>query len=533
MQTLLLPAAIVASAFLIAFLALVGFATFEARRKRTRRVVGAEDRSATIFVFDDEILVDATPTAREFLETAPAEGSDWARFSRLLAPDFPDLARRVGELAELGEMEFVSRSEDRHIRAQWEDGLAWFTFDAQQAAVATASGEEVVIAMRQELTSLRDITEHAPFPQWKESPSGEIVWANRAYLDLAALASDRGPEVWPPAPIFDLPTGKADTESDDEVSTERLAISLPDEDTRRWFDIWRATRPDGSRVCTASPVDALVQAETSLREFVTTLTKTFAALPIGLVIFDRARALTMFNPALIDLTGLPASFLVSRPSLASFLDKLRDARMIPEPRDYKSWRQQIADLVRAAEHGDYEETWALPTGQTYRVTGRPHPDGALALLFEDISSEVTLTRRFRTEIEISQTVLDALPSAIAVFTASGVLATANTPYARLWGRDPSTTLAEVSLDEALAGWREACAPTPLWAEIRKFATRTGPRTAWTGSALLKDGRALSCHVAPLAQGATMVAFSLEGAPGLEERHTSETSSSDKTGVLAG
>ena len=62
--------------------------------------------------------------------------------------------------------------------------------------------------------------------------------------------------------------------------------------------------------------------------------------------------------------------------------------MMPEPKDYRSWRQQMSDLEAAAQNGTYEETWALPTGQTYRVTGRPHPDGAVALLFEDISAEV-------------------------------------------------------------------------------------------------------------------------------------------------
>ena len=66
------------------------------------------------------------------------------------------------------------------------------------------------------------------------------------------------------------------------------------------------------------PADRLVKAETSLQEFVTTLTKTFAALPIGLVIFDRARELALFNPALMDLTLLPASFLISKPSLSPF-----------------------------------------------------------------------------------------------------------------------------------------------------------------------------------------------------------------------
>jgi len=48
----------------------------------------------------------------------------------------------------------------------------------------------------------------------------------------------------------------------------------------------------------------------------------------------------LFNPALLDLTGLPAEFLAMRPSLLSVLDAMHDRNMIPEPKDYRSWRRQ-------------------------------------------------------------------------------------------------------------------------------------------------------------------------------------------------
>ncbi|MDQ7070109.1 MAG: hypothetical protein Q9M48_05105 [Rhodobacterales bacterium] len=52
-----------------------------------------------------------------------------------------------------------------------------------------------------------------------------------------------------------------------------------------------------------------------------------------------------------------------RPNLLSFFDRLRDNRMMPEPKNYSSWREQIADLVAAATDGRYFETWTLePTG---------------------------------------------------------------------------------------------------------------------------------------------------------------------------
>ena len=180
-----------------------------------------------------------------------------------------------------------------------------------------------------------------------------------------------------------------------------------------------------------------MRAEQSQREFLQTLTKTLADLPAGLAIFDRERQLQLFNPALLDLTGLAAGFPATRLSLYSVLDQLRELRMIPEPRDYRSWRRQISTLETAAAAGHHVETWSLPGGRTYRVTGRPHPGGAIAFLFEDITSEITLTRKFRAELTLGAQVMDALDQALIVFNAVGQVVLTNKAYENMGTRGMS------------------------------------------------------------------------------------------------
>src|SRR5699024_6571367 len=136
------------------------------------------------------------------------------------------------------------------------------------------------------------------------------------------------------------------------------------DDPVRWFDCHLRPASEG-RMVFAVTADSTVRAERSLREFVQKLTKTFADLPVGLAIFDRQRNLQLFNPALIDLTGVATGFLTARPTLYAFLDRLREARMMPEPKDYPSWRNKIISLEAAAASGHHVETWTLPGGQTY------------------------------------------------------------------------------------------------------------------------------------------------------------------------
>ena len=166
-------------------------------------------------------------------------------------------------------------------------------------------------------------------------------------------------------------------------------------------------------------VDGLIAAETAQRKFVQTLAKTFAQLSTGLAIFDRNRRLVLFNPALIDLTSLPPHFLSAQPNLQSFFDRLRDNRIMPEPKDYSSWRRQIADLVVKSSDGRYQETWRLPNGLTYRIVGRPHPDGAIAILIEDISVEVSLTQRFKGQLELRNIAMEAMEDALVCFNPMG------------------------------------------------------------------------------------------------------------------
>jgi PAS domain-containing protein len=326
-----------------------------------------------------------------------------------------------------------------------------------------------------------------------------VIWANHAYLIRAVELLPEGEDLsWPLPKLFDQPAPSA--------RLPRLKLMMPS--GPEWFDLVRM--PSGEEtLCYALAADKAVQAETALREFMQTLTKTFADLPIGLAIFDRSRALQMFNPALADLTTLPPEMLIARPTLNAFLDAMRARSMIPEPRDYRSWRKQLARLEEEASMGIFEETWSLPGGQTYRVIGRPHPNGALAFMFEDISNEMLRTRRYRADVELGQSVIDAVEDAVAVFSQGGQLVMSNHAYAQLWQHDPQVLLSEASISTLSAWWRDHAAPTLLWDDAADYVTSAGDREPWEGDARLLDGRLVSCRFRPLTGSATLVTFRVQ------------------------
>lgn len=495
----------VVTSLLVASSALIFIAAWQSHNDPARPSIFQETLSRVVFLLDGERLVDASPAARALLP----EGDDGRARSRLIArfgAEFPDLAKHLDNLPRLGQVHLSSRptgSADLVLKAEHVSGLSRLTIETGQASAAAGKGDAATAAaLHQEVMTQRAVLSSSPVLTWREAPDGSVTWANHAYLIRAVELLPDGDDLsWPLPKLFDKPEGA-------NSRLPRLKLQMPS--GPEWFDLVRMPQGEDT-LCYALAADKAVQAETALREFMQTLTKTFADLPIGLAIFDRSRCLQMFNPALADLTTLPPDLLIGRPTLNAFLDAMRAKAMIPEPRDYRSWRKQLARVEEEATMGLFEETWSLPGGQTYRVIGRPHPNGALAFMFEDISNEMSRTRRYRADVELGQSVIDAVEDAVAVFSQGGQLVMSNHAYAHLWQHDPQVLLSEASIGTLCSWWRDHAAPTLLWDDAVDYVTSAGDRTPWEGEVRHVDGRLVTCRFRPLTGGATLIIFRTQAA----------------------
>ncbi len=455
---------------------------------------GGEPGNPVVFLFDDKGLIDASAGAMRFLG-GPPETMDWPRLRRLLMhryPGFPETADQVRDAGRFLVPELDSTTGSGAL-CEWIDGITRVEL-CEPAHIPDADAP--VQAPDSDISRLA--MDAAPYPVWRLNAAGQVRWHNTAYADL--VAKIKGSESEMSAPLFkQLPNTKGT------ARRGRVAVDPPTAGKKLWFDVTVIENGD-CRLCYAVDVNAVVDAEIAQRNFVQTLAKTFAQLSIGLAIFDRNRQLALFNPALIDLTALPADFLSGRPNLFSFFDRLRDRNMMPEPKNYESWRERMSDLAQAASEGHYQETWSLPSGSVYSVSGRPHPDGAVAFLFEDITAEITLTRRFRSELELGQSVMDTLDDGIAVFSPDGTLAFSNAAYNQMWAVDPDASFAKVTVVDATRVWQEKCMATPLWGEIRDFVNNRETRSEWWAAVRRRDGRAIDCTIHPIPNGATAIRF---------------------------
>lgn len=371
--------------------------------------------------------------------------------------------------------------------------LAALVFVGFQVAMGRTSNPTTSTPTSASLDVVLDAAESAPFPIWHTGPKGTIRWRNRAYQALARqIESDDT--------LFEVSTCASDN-----AAPVRVSLSPGKDASPMWFDV--VTQPlNSGHIHFASDVKEVVNAENAQRNFVQVLAKTFAHLSTGLAIFDRNRQLVLFNPALIDLTSLPADFLIARPSLFSLFDHLRNTGIMPEPKDYASWRDRVSDVVAQASKDKFSETWHLPSGRTFRVDGHPHPDGAIAFMIEDISAEIQLERQFRADLKISHSALDRLCDCIAIFGAGGKLEHCNDTMRAFLHLPDDTPYDRLSVQDVTRICQSKCSPTPIWGDVRDFVTGFGERETWSAEFVTLNKQIYELQIAPLAAGSTMMAL---------------------------
>ncbi|UWQ99514.1 PAS-domain containing protein [Rhodobacteraceae bacterium S2214] len=467
------------------------------------------DNIVPTFLFDGNELRDATPDAQMLIKDVPPHMNERESMLHILSARFPTLNTVMDRIGR-NEVHTLTATDDSAISLEVTeiDGLI------QVKLIGTCTQDSLTIsaiaaqdAMLDELTMLRNIADKSPHMVWQQDSDGQLNWANQAYLDLCDLISDdqnKSVKSWPSEPAF--PDLHHDMTADDHVS-RRKSIDIPAKNGEAWFDI--TTFKNGNDALHfASNANKAVLAEQEKRKAVQMFGRIFAQLSTGLATFDANHRLTMFNPALIEMTNLAPEFLSSKPSMQMFLDSLREARLLPEPKDYVKWREQFPLNDSSTKRTAYCENWEIADGQTFKVIGQPARDGSYAFFFEDITAEISMTRRFRSDLETGQGVMDALPDAIAVFSANGTLVTTNKAYADLWDVDYDTTVRVHDLRAEMMMWQSHCAAAPIWGELRDFIGKSGHRKLWTDRAILDDGRQFTCKAQPIAGGKTMISFSV-------------------------
>lgn len=454
------------------------------------------------FVFRNGYLLDHSNNVGFLLPDPVDRMTAWADLQKCLRHISPDLGPALRDLAAQGTAFRVDGpfGEDRFVVCGHRDGedlnVTVSASTTEQTAVRIDKGS--LDALAAERDTLARATETSPALSWAIDATGHVVWSNAAYRTLIDRCA--GPDAargWPLRRLF--------PDSDAPLSGRTRRKCLTSDGTEVWYDVTLSPPDiDGLSHGHAISLDAVIRAEDSLRAFIQTLTKSFAALPTGLAIFDKTERLVLFNPALLDMTGLDGAWLLRHPRLTEVFEALRDRQKIPEPPEYEAWIGRLA--TKASDVAlPHVENWTLADGTNHRLTAQIQSDGATTLLLEDVSASVLVEHRSRRDHAMLTQMLDMADAGVVAFDATGKRTVTNATAQALWFDGTSSIPLPTTLAGCLTLWTAKSRPTPLWGEIRTLVQ--GPfeeRAAWDQDLVLADGTAVAARVMPQADGGLAV-----------------------------
>jgi signal transduction histidine kinase/PAS domain-containing protein len=349
-----------------------------------------------------------------------------------------------------------------------------------------------------------EMLDRAPFPAWRMSGAGKLLWANPAYVEAVEAGSME--KVLEKQIFLDAQSGEQTRKTNDtgtEIDDTRHMVVAGERRAMRVL-----TFPlNGGAGAMALDVSAQEAAREELARLEKAHAETLNHVADGVAIFSSERKLIFYNRSFSEMWDLDEAFLIDGPTHGQLLDRLREQRKLPARTDYAAWRADELAYYLDID-GVAEDTWSLPGKKTLSVTRQRHPMGGLLLLFKDITTELDLQTRFKAMAKTQTSTLDSLHEACAVFGGDGRLKLWNHALAEMWRLEPNNLKNEPDYSDIV----EACLPlfhdTATWDEIKGHITDPSAkaRQATTGEMKRSDGSILTYLTHPLPDGNTLIAM---------------------------
>jgi signal transduction histidine kinase len=348
---------------------------------------------------------------------------------------------------------------------------------------------------------LSALIDSAPLPIWLRNEAGDIIWANRAYI-RAVEAPGIDAVIQGKLELVDRRRieGDANPPANGYIGRTHAVIG----GAKHALDIHQYTLTAGTAGY-ALDVSALEETEKELQRHIEAHASTLDKLSTAIAIFGPDQRLTFYNSAYVELWGLDADWLASRPRDGEILDWLRERRSLPEQANYRDWKSRQLQAYTTIEVR--ENWWYLPDGRVLHVICEQHPFGGVTYLYENVTKAIQLESRYNELIGVQRETLDNLHEGVALFGSDGRLKLHNPAFARFWSLDPAFLETEPHADQVAAASLRYHDDELHWDEFKYAVTALDTsRRPLKGRLSRKDGLVLEFASVPLPDGNTLITY---------------------------
>jgi signal transduction histidine kinase len=245
------------------------------------------------------------------------------------------------------------------------------------------------------------------------------------------------------------------------------------------------------------PVETKTSIETRFRSF--------DRLATAFAVFDAEQRLTHFNQAYVELWQLDPEWLGNYPRDGEILDRLRQARRLPEKADYREWKRSWLASYRS--NAQVEDQWHLPDGRTLHVVSDSEGESGVTYLYENVTERLALESRYNALIEVQRETLDTLREGVAVFAPNGRLRLYNRAFATIWRLNPRQLDGEPHIEEIIDCCRVLYDAPEEWERTKTAVTAiVSERLAYERQFDRADSSVVTSAVLPLPDGGTLLTY---------------------------
>lgn len=184
-------------------------------------------------------------------------------------------------------------------------------------------------------------------------------------------------------------------------------------------------------------------------------------------VFNSAYKLSFYNKSLADMWNLEESWLDEQPLYSTFLDMLREKRLLPEVPDFILFKNEeqkdFSNLIEAKEDMLYR-----PDGRTIRRIRAPYPAGGVVFAYEDVSDNLATRRAYQALLDVQKETIDNLFDAVLIFADSGRLKFYNQAYVELWQSDETFLRSEPNISEVIDSQKRFFSQVDDWESLKKY-----------------------------------------------------------------
>lgn len=290
----------------------------------------------------------------------------------------------------------------------------------------------------------RDRTQAAlealPLPLWMRNGRTAILWCNRAYAQLldatqATVIAEQKELLLKSAAKKNAGGRALAQEALDGGKPAQAAGHIIAGGARKLLSVAEIPLAGGLTLGMAQDITRQEELETEQKRHTAANKELLEQLGTAIAFFDAEQKLEFFNAAFAQLWGIEDRYLNGKPKLGEVMERLREARRLPEQADFRKFKQSWLNMFTGLL-GPHEDMLYLPDGRALRMLAMPHSMGGLMMTFEDVTSRLELESSYNTLIAVQKETLDNLAEGVAVFGGDGRVRLWNPSFARLWGLHP-------------------------------------------------------------------------------------------------